>query len=776
MTTINPRWNNAQLVEQEVWNWRLADLPRGENRTIIDQLFNGDPPYDEALVEENQIEINRNNLEGPNLMGNARRQWNAAMLKPGNFFTVTVHHGDKRKRREWGHTITKHANRILRKSRAYMEQRRQTGGAVMMHGIGPVTWETRRRPVPTITPIASVLIPSETKLQCDNLDRFAIFREYTPAQLYSLTHGPQRDPGWNMEAVQSQWSYVRDQVMKEPNATAFQYMPERIEELYKQDLGFWGSDAVPTIDCWDFYFKGDKDSDGWYRRIILDWGVTETDYKTTPSKYSKTTPPRKNDGDNNSFLYTSKNRRYGNRLEELLHFNFADCSCYTPNYYHSVRSLGWMLWGVCDLENRMYCQFNQAVFENLLWYFRVAGNAELTRLRKANFINMGVIPQGVNMVKADERYTPDKQLIEYAFGRNEAAMQRFAASFTQDFSNSASGREITATETMARVNTVNQLVTGLMQLSYEYEAYKDTEILRRLLIPHSTDRMAKDFRAACLEDGVPEEILNHEYMELTEERSLGAGNKTIEMAQVQFLQSVRKNLGPDAQRRVDHIAIESALDDAAMAEDLAPVDTEKQISNSMHDAQLATDRLMRGLPFVPRDDMVFEDYVKIWIADLSIMVQGAVGTGGMAKPEDILGWQNMAKTIGEFLGIMSQDPDEREKVRKYQEALTVQMNHVKAFVQRLQQQQKAAAKQNGNGGKLQFEQQKAMLEIQTEAAKAQIQLRNREQSHAQRTAQKQASFELAEQRKDRESLAGQRRKAMDHALDFTANSMRSLQE
>jgi hypothetical protein len=767
------RWDNASLVEQQVWDWRLADLPRDENRTIINRLYNGDAPFDEAEAEANQIQINRNNLQGPNMLGNARRQWNAAMLKPGNFFSVTSHKGPKIKRREISHSITKNANFVLRKSQPYKEQRRQTGAAVMLHGIGPTTWANRTSPVPAVIPIASVLVPSETYLDMENLDRFAIFRELTPSQLWSLTHGPSVDPGWNMKVVESQYEYVRSMVQKQPNATAYQYMPSRIEELSKQDLGFWGSDAVPTVDCWDFYFRDDE-AGGWKRRMILDWGITDGNYGEHSGKAA---PKTKSGGDNGNFIYTSKDRKFADSLEEIIHFNFGDLSVVTPFTYHAIRSLGWMLWGVCDMENRLECKFNEAVFEQLLWFFRVTGNADLTRIKKANFMHMGVIPSGVAMVKSDERYKPDAALVDMLFRRNADRMQSFSSSYTQDNSHAQSGREQTATEVMARVNTVNQLVSGMMQLAYDYEESKDYEILRRLCNPDSKAKESKLFRRLCLEEGVPPEVLaDPECLEISEDRVLGGGNKTLEMAQVQFLRGMRKDLPPDSQREVDHISIESSTDDAALAERLAPLDGKAEVSSSMHDAQLTTERLMRGLPFVPTRDMVAEDYVKVWIADLTQMVQGAVQSGGMANPSDILGWQNMDKTINALLQLMSQDPEEMEKVRRYQEQLSQQMNEVKAFVQRLQQQQKAAAKQNGNGNGNGADYAKAMLELQTDKAKADMKLKNMQASHAQRTAQKQVQFELDQQREERRTNADIRRKTADHALDLAASRMRSFQE
>lgn len=763
---ILKRWNDASHVEQVVWDMRLADMDRGENRAILNRLYNGDAPFPEATAEENGIQVNRNDLTGPNVMTQGRRQWLQAFLRSGKYFNVTFDTGPKLKRREFGHTVTAHANNVLHSSRQYLEQSRAAGGSMLLHGIGPSIWKTRRAVVPRPLAIPSLMIPSETDIDWDNLEYFAMFQEWTPAQLYKLTHGLRRDPGWNMPLVQAQWAYVRDQVQKQPNATAFQYMPERIEELFKQDMGWWGSDAVPTIDAWDFYFRadtGDGEEKAWYRRIILDWGVTEGAVRTKE-------PPRREHLEKadltkeNGFLYTSKNKIYAKDINEILHVQFGDCSAVFPQKYHSVRSLGWMLWGVCDLENRLHCKFTESLFEQMMWLFRTASNTDLVRLKKADFYHMGIIPAGIDFVKPQDRFPVDGKLVEMGFARFQKLIADNAASFTQDFDQGGSGKEMTATETMARVNSVNALVSGLLTLAYTYEEYKDREILRRLCIKKNSDPLAQRFYRLCLQDGVDPKMLDVDRMIVTRERSFGAGNKTLEMAIVQFLQQIRKNLGPDAQRRIDNISIETATDDATLAEELAPVEAQKKISASSHDAELSTDRLMRGLPYEVPQDAVPEDYVIVWMRDLALFVQEAVQGGGMATADQIKGFENMAAHIGQFLQQMEND-DDKERVKQYQNALKDLMNHVKAFEQRLAQQAKAAAKNGAQGGL----DGKAIGQIQKDTILAKSKAKIGQERSAQRMAQDQVRFELDQQRKEREHNAEMRRMGTEHLFDQVAN-------
>ena len=147
---MNHKFDSPEKIEELVWTMRIADLPRSENRAVLNRTFNGCPPWSEEEARENNVEINRNDLTGPGALSQARRTWNNAFLKPGNYFSVGLDSGPIHKRTEWGHTITREINRRLKKRRGMMEQLRAKGAQAILHGISPVNWRDRRSPIPSV--------------------------------------------------------------------------------------------------------------------------------------------------------------------------------------------------------------------------------------------------------------------------------------------------------------------------------------------------------------------------------------------------------------------------------------------------------------------------------------------------------------------------------------------------------------------------------------------------------------------------------------------------
>lgn len=748
---------------------RLAEMVRGENRVTLNRLFNGAPPFNEADAEANSVQINRNFLEGVNLLAQARRQWSNAFLKPGNYFSVSLEADQKvpnHKRREWGHIITRNINRCLKRAPQYMEYHRSMGANTVLHGIAPSNWASRTAPFPTPLMVDDLLVPSETLTSFENLDHFAIYRQSSPATVYQLTHGPKRDPGWNMPMVESELKAAANNYQKSAYSQAYQFQPEKVEEYIKQDLGFWGSDAPPTIDYWDFYFREAEDGNGWYRRVVLDSALSADSRSGFLNRQTRPQLVPKN-----AFLYSSGKRKYANAVREIIHCQFGDTSAVAPFRYHSVRSLGYMLYGVCELQNRLRCKFAESVFEQLMWFFRTSGEQDFTRLKKALFSHMGVIPNGISFVPAQERFKPDYQMIALQLGQNRQLMGENAASFTQDFEQGNREKEMTATETMARVNAVNALVSGMLNLAYSYAAYEYRETCRRFCLKDSQHLVVKKFRADCLREGVPAEVLDSDRWDIEPERVLGAGNKTLEVAQAQQLLQMRPTLGPEAQQIVDHIAVEAFTDDPALAEQLVPIEGRTRISEAKQDAMLAIGTLMQGgiVQFGQEDNR--RDLIETLILEMGLIIQRIQQAGTPPSMQQITGLQNIAAHIQQMLALVEQDKSEGQRAKQYADQLGNLMNIVKGFAQQAQQAIQAGAAANGNGAGETAAELQAKLEAQKIAAAAKA--ANTRESHAQRTAQRQVQFEQEQRQKDEEHEAELRRMSQTSQVENLTETART---
>ena len=678
---------------------RLADYPRATNRALINGLFNGEPPYTEDEVRQNNYSTNCNFLESTKMAHDARRQFYNALCVPDPVFFVKVDRGPKHKRQEYGMQITKKIGRIMKDSPLYHDLQRGTGAQNVLHGIAPSAWEDLYSWCPQDVGIEDILVPANTLTSMRNCLMLARYRQYTAKELWDLTHKTNVDPGWNMDAVKNAIKWADDQARLLMGTTWPEvWSPEKMEERIKGDGGLYASDVLPTIDCFDFYFwKDDGKKSGWRRRIILDaWGQPGAGGANVAIPSANERPSKTRFQEVGGFLYDSKDRVYADKLSKFIHFQFADCSSVAPFRYHSVRSLGMLLYAVCHLQNRLRCKVNDATMESLLQYFRVANPGDMDRLNRINLIDKGVLEEGLQFVRPEERWQVNEALVSQTMQLNRQTMSDNSSSFTQDFDFDKENQDETATRTMAKVNATAALVGAMLNQAYNYRAFQDKEIARRFCLKNSRDPEVRKFRAQCLKDGMPEEILESECWDIQPNRVIGGGNKTLQVAIADKLMGIANRLDPQAQQEVNRMFIAINSDDWDLAERLVP--EQKKISDATHDAQLAAGVLMDGLPLAIKEGINHIDYIEALLADLGFIIQRIEHAGGMATQKEIEGMTNMVGHIKKHIEIVAADKQEKERVKKYMDLLGGFENRIKAYTQRLQEEAKKQAQKNGEGG------------------------------------------------------------------------------
>lgn len=768
------KFDDPEVVESLCYQMRQADYPRSKNRALINNLFNGLPPYSAAEEEENDINFNINFLDGPRISHDARTQFYQGILNPGNYFKSTCDSGPVHKRQEWSTVVTEERNKIMKQNMVYTEVQRSKIAMNVLHGIAPSGWRDDKRWCPYAIEISDSLVPGNTLLTMENMPFYAIYRSLTAPEIVKLTQAQVLDPAWNKPMLKAALKWVDKQATSlMSNSWPEVWSPEKTAERLKGDGGFYFGDQVPTINVFDFYFWNDFGKvSGWNRRMVLDaWSMPE-ESQTDPSSKAPA-PRRKTDKDffdkyKKAFLYNPGNRKIADR-EQIITWQFADLSAVAPFRYHSVRSLGYLMYSIFHLENRLRCKINDALFEQLMIYFRINGNDDLQRALKVDLVNRGFVDDSIKFVTPSERYQVDHNLVALGLSQNQQIISNNSSSMTQRQNYSEGNAEKTKFQVMAEMGATNQLVSAGLAQAYMYQMPEYREIARRFAIKQSPDPDVRRFQDRCLRRGVDESVLyDSECWTHEAERTIGAGNKSMEMAITEQLMQWRPMFDPDPQRQILHGAVLSVTGDPARANSLVP-ENPNRVTDSVHDAQLAAGALLQGLPVSIKTGMNHIEYVNELMNALLKLIQKYLQSKSIPDQDKLQGMFNIAAHIQQHVQIISQDPNEKMRVKQYGDQLGKLTNVLKGFAQQLQQQQEAAAQANGEDG----EQAAKIKAIQLNA---QVKAKNTSTAHAQRTAQRQIQFENDQRRKDVELQAELAREEQRTAVEIKTDVMKKSVE
>lgn len=765
-------WNDPEQVVSVAWQMRQSDYIRGKNRALVNRLFNGAPPYTAVEAEANNIEVNVNFLEGTTLGHDARAQFNQAFQKPGAFFSATTDSGPVHKRQERGRIASREVTRIMKRSLRYMECNRSIFAGLILHGIGPAVWRDRERWCPRAIGVEDLLVPANTDLTFDDVPFFVFLRSYTARELIRLAKGPKVDKGWNKKLVDQLLDWIDRETMALIGSNFPDiWSPEKVEERLKGDGVVYSGDQVPTVNAFDFWFYSDEgDKCGWRRRIVVDDWSSPSGISGTPTRASTTDFAR------NQWLYDGGDRVFADNREQIFSCQFGDLSAVPPFRYHSVRSLGYLVYAACHLQNRLRCRFAEAVFENMMMYFRTSNTDDAQRDLKIDLINRGFIPNTTKFVPPTDRWQIDKELAELGLQENSRLIARHSSSFTSSMVQQATDkREKTKFEVMSEVSATTQLIGAALGQAYEYKKFEYREIFRRFQKKNSTDPDVREFQNRCLKQGIPENLLyNVEAWEIEPERVMGAGNKAMELQIAQQLLAMRNLYDPQPQRQILRDITLAVTDDPSRAQALVP--DAPHPTDATHDAQLRFGTLMAGVPIPPRDGVNPIESIDALLASMSVVVQRTQKSDNVGTKSEIVGLATVGQHIAQEIARLAQDESEKQRAKIYGDQLGQLMNLVKGFAQRLAKQN---AEGNGNGGI----DPEALAKIEAMLLMAKAKAANTRESHAARTAQKQISWEMEEERKaksgkrearqdidrDAQEIASGRLKAINQANESKSN-------
>jgi hypothetical protein len=724
---------------------------QGENRSRIMGAANGDPPLDEETAKKLGVKINVNWQELLILLCHARIQLLNAFLGNQYFFTVKIPMAPPEHQAEWESAITEWINEPLQDSEEWFEVHNSRWSSVVAHGPALMFWPDEENWLPEFCPLADVRIATDTVRSFKNLNWIARRIMWTPMELLDEVFNDKPNNRWDKRAVASILkNYKEINFTDAGNNYDIETDPEKYVELVKQNGGYYGSDAVPAIPLYNFYFK---DTDGWHMRVVPETGTV------------------KGGAEQDKFLWPSNTENdppMASTWKHFVHCQHGDLSIDAPFKFHTERGLGYTLLEPTFFTNLTRCRMLQHVHDNFNIWLRSTDNAEKARVQIQEFANLGVLKQGLSIVPQAERHQIIPQLLDMAFAQLKQLQGEASASYTQQ-ADTGSDKEQTAFETRVKVEQVNAMLGGILTMTFKYEGYAHREICRRFCLANSADPDVKEFQDKWDAMGIPKQFRNIKYWRIEPVTPLGMGNPTIALAMAQQVMAVRPMLNPTAQEEALHDYLLVITKDWRKARRWAPIAKAPQESDAKREMVGYFAALMRGAK-IPLSQSNLIDQCEALLPLYAGEVTKITQRNNMATQDEAIGLQAVSEYLGRAIKQLAQDQTQAQKVKQYEEIKARQDNLARALIQRGAAAAKKAAQQNGNG-----KHAEAMGNLMLKGMEGKQRMKLKEQEANQNMRLKEAEFQQESHLRNIEAAHDIQHERFKTLADAHNNRLRSLQ-
>lgn len=244
--------------------------------------------------------------------------------------------------------------------------------------------------------------------------------------------------------------------------------------------------------------------------------------------------------------------------------------------------------------------------------------------------------------------------------------------------------------------------------------------------------------------GIHPDFLDVDLWDVEPVTPLGQGNPTLALATAQQLMSIRDQLSPEAQQQVLHDFILIVTKSPSKAAQLAPLE-KKEPSDATQEAADRFGALMQGVPLPLRNKHLI-DQIEVLMPLLAGKVTLITQRDNMATAEEGQGLANVVTYIEQAIQQLSQDQQQKARVKQYTDSMGRLTNEIKGLIQRGAEKREADAKTAEEAAQ-QAELQMMQAELESKMAADQQKLQMAQMSGAQAMTQKQITAEADERRK-----------------------------
>jgi hypothetical protein len=690
------RLSSVTAAEGIFASLQRADESSNVNRSRVQAMFDGAPPYDPAVLRStNQSSrCNLNFGEAQRFLDLATSGYVDLVDSVNTLVQVETRAGEPGARMRNDTIVAEELTRALRDWPEFYGTYLRLVNQFLMHGIGVAYFEDERDFRFRACGLSDFLIPRQTQASEHSIEVACARRNYMVHELYKFIENPDlaAQRGWDVEEVRRVIRTATTQASGQRNTD----WEDLQRELKNNDL-YTGirANIVQVVNMW----------------------VREFDGSVSHFMFSENTPK--------SFML-QRVSRFPDPEQAYLLFSYG---VGTNGTYHSVRGLGHRIYNHVQTSNRLQCQLvDSAMMSSSIMLVPETPRA-LNDLSLAYYGPYSVLPPNFRVV---EKGVPNlAQSVEPAL--NNIARQ---LNDNLDFYNSGGALRGSPYRSKMQVQAELEQATRLTssQLNQFYASWRRLlrECVRRLVNGAKSDFAVREFYTRCAERGVSADIIRSlDHAKTVATRAVGFGNATNRTAALADIEQLMPMLDEFGKRNVvfDRVAARVGYENAVR---YVQQPEEPRPPGEAKIAELENSVLSAGQQVSVQPGELHETHLA---AHLPVLVQMASaidsGEADLLQVAPIM--QVFNEHCAQHLQALAEDPTALAVVNETKQVLQ-QVGQKLLNASRQAQKQQRAAQPEGDAEqpaadptqlkmlehqiKLDFIRQKGELELEVRAAKA----------------------------------------------------------
>lgn len=694
-----PKGSRLQNVDAAVGIFQAllrADEKANVNRSRIQAMFDGAPPYDPAVLKStNQSSrCNLNFGEAGRFLDVAASGYVDLIDSVDNLVQVETTLGEPGVRMHNDGVIAEELTRTIRGWPEFYGTYLRLVNQALMHGVGVTYFEDEFNFRFRSCGLSDYLIPRQTQASEHSVEVACARRAYMVHELYSFIENEEvaAQNGWNVEEVRR----VIKTATTQNSARQFTDWEDVQRELKNNDL-YTGirANVVNVVNLW----------------------VREFDGSVSNFSFAEQSPK--------AFLHEGKSR-FQNPEQAYLLFTYG---VGTNGTYHSIRGLGHRIYNHVQTSNRLQCQLIDSAMLSSSIMLAPETPRALNDLSLTFYGPYSVLPPNFKVI---EKGVPN---IATTVG---PALENLQSQLAQnlDFFTSSPAESGGAYRSKQQVQAELEQATRLTssQINQFYSSWRRLirEVTRRIINGPKSDPSVRDFYRRCANRGVEAlAIKTLDFDKTVATKAVGYGNASSRSAALNDLEQLMPMLDEVGKRNIvfDRVAARVGYENASRYVQSPEAPRPPQ---DLKVAELENSILQTGRPVSVQPGELHETHLNQHLP-LLVQLTAAVDSGEADLVQSLPVLQAINDHAAGHLQQLAQDPTATVIVSQAQEVLQQTGQKILNATRAAQKQQKEGQDQEQQAEpgqsqtdlkmleqqiKLDFIKQKGELELQIRAAKA----------------------------------------------------------